>query len=640
MRRIILTLSIIFACLVLFFFFLTLALRNWFNPNILIAPLSNQIQQKTGLVLRINGKLSWHIFPTARITVRQLSLQATAPQDATNARIQTLNISLSFWPLITEKKLIVNNVTLDGIDLTLQADSFQALKQNPTLPVTAANKTIISTSTDNTKQSIGFAIKNITINNAILHGALDNVRPGATFYLDSFSVKNLGSSSSVKTIPIAMEARIVDKGNTLPLSLKSDVIFDGRKQSLSTDNLQAHINTLDIQGHLSAQKISSDLQWQGKVTLDDKNVADTMHLLTGTSNLPIKTLHSTFDLTANKKTIDLSTLNLKLNDDTITGSATYDIKQNYVNSVLNADTVHWSTMNVSTPTATDNSTVQSSNTTTPSKATTPLTPKNKRSSLSLNSQLHIQHLLYNNLSLDNISGQLHYAAQVLTLDPITVTVLQGFYHGKITLTTDNASKLTVAGTLSHLDLALLQQYLGAKLSVTGLLDAKGTLSSEGQSQKQRVASLNGNIALVINQGSWTKLNLNNVLGLLNLISSRHTLPTNNGFSSVSGDFAIHNGVANNPNLKLISPLLTAKGNGTVNLVAQTLDYNATLHLDSNVSQQISGSSQWSEQDIPITIKGPLDNPKIELDNTAVIKTKVEKSVHHVLKKVHAFFQFQ
>ena len=637
MRKIILTLSILFACLVLFFLVMTLALRDWLNPNTLIAPLSKQIQKKTGLVLHINGKPSWQLFPTAHITFRQLVLKATAPKDTTNVEIQSLNVRLSLWPLITQKKLVIENVTLDGLDLTLQANSLQTLRQNPTLPATAANTTVISISTNNTKKSIGFAIKSITLSHATLHGILENVRPGAVLYVDRFTVKNVGSSSGVKTLPIEMEARIVDQSNTLPISLNSDVTLDASKQSLSTDNLQARINTLDIQGHLSAQKISSALQWQGKLTLDDKNAADTLHLLTSANSSPIETLHGEFTLTANQKAIDLSALSLKLNNDTITGSATYDIKQHHVNSVLNADTVHWPAMNLST--AADN-TVQSSDTTSSLQAVTPAAPQNRGSSFSLDSQLHIQHLLYNNLSFDNISGQLHYADQTITLDPITVTVLQGLYQGKIALTTDNTSKLALAGMLSHLDLAALQQYLGAKPSVTGLLDVKGALNSQGQSKQQRVANLNGNIAMIINQGSWTKLNMSNILGLLNLVSNKPAIPPSDGFSSISGNFAIRNGIANNPNLKLISPLLTAKGNGTVNLVTQTLDYNAMLHIDSSVLQQVNGLSQWLKEDIPVSIKGPWGDPQIALDQGALIKTKVEGSLNDALKKVRGLIRFQ
>ncbi len=581
MRKIILTLSIILACLLLLTFLFVLALRYWFNPNTLVAPLSSQIQQKTGLVLRVEGKLSWHIFPRAHITVEQLSLQPTNPKkNTTDIRIQTLRANLSLWPLITDKKLVIDDITLDGLELTIQPNSLQTLKKSSALPATSA-------SSPRTKKSIGFAIKSITLSNATLHGVLESVRPNATLYLDHFTVQNLDSSAGVRAMPIEMVARIVSNGNTLPLSLNSTVLFDATKHSISTADLQARINTLTIQGNLNAKKISENTQWQGQLTLDDKNAANTVQLLAGTNNTFIKTLQGTLTLAANQQKIDLPTFTLKLNGDALTGSATYDLKQHRLDSMFNADTLH-----------------------------------------------------YKNLVLNNIKGQLQYADQSISLNPITVTVLQGLYQGKIALTLDNASNLMIDGTLSHLDLALLQQSLGAKPSVTGLLNAKGALSSQGQSQKQRLANLNGNISLVINKGSWTKLNMSNILGLLNLASGKQSLSAGDGFSSVSGDFAIHNGVGYNPNLRLMSPLLTAKGDGTLNLVAQTLHYSVMLHPDPSVLQQVNGLAQWLKQDIPLTIKGPWANPNIQLDQGALIKTKVEGSLNDTLKKVRGLIILQ
>jgi AsmA protein len=251
----------------------------------------------------------------------------------------------------------------------------------------------------------------------------------------------------------------------------------------------------------------------------------------------------------------------------------------------------------------------------------------------LDSQLHIQHLLYDTLAVDNISGQLHYADQSISLSPFTVTTLQGLYQGKVALSLDTTRKLSLEGTLSHLDLTLLQQYLGMKPSVTGLLDVKGSLSTQGQSQQQRLANLNGTISIALNKGSWAHLDMTNILGLLNLAGNKHTLSTGNGFSALTGDFTIRNGVANNPNLKLISPLLSAKGNGSLNLVTQTLDYQVMLRPDASVLEQVNGLSQWLKQDIPLTIHGPWADPKIQLNQGALIRTKVEDQLGNTLKRV-------
>lgn len=627
MRKILLTLSVILAALALFFFCLTLALRYWFNPNALLVPLNNQLQQKTGLVLRLNGKLSWNVFPTAHISVKQLSLEAAAPKDTTNIGIQSLNIRLSLWPLITERKIIIDNVTLNGLNATLQANSFTALKTNSTLPANAPTSGTKRSATS----SLGFAIKSITINDATIQGALETLRPGAILRLDHFAVKNLDASSGVKTIPVEMEASIIDQGNTLPLSLNSEIIFDATNHRFVTNDLQASINSLNIRGHLNAEKIKTDPQWQGQLTLEDKDAARTISLLTGTDNSPIKTLQGEFTLAANSKTINLSALNLKLNNDTITGSAIYDLKQHHLNSVFNADTLHWSTSNTSTA---ENKPVAQSDSATGKKQIVTATPsKNHNTTFSADSQLHIQRLMYNTLTLDNISAQLHYADKVITLNPVTVIVLQGLYQGKVTLGLDNAQQIGLEGTLTHLNLALLQQYLGAKPSITGLLDVKGTLNSQGQSQPERLANLNGDIAVMINQGSWTRLNMTNILSLLSLANGKKTFSSSNGFSSVSGNFAIQNGIATNPNLRLLSPLLSAKGNGTLNLVKQTLDYQVTLHPSPEVLQQVNSLSQWLKQDIPLTIQGPWSNPKIQLNQGTLIETKVQDQLDQTLKKV-------
>jgi AsmA protein len=253
------------------------------------------------------------------------------------------------------------------------------------------------------------------------------------------------------------------------------------------------------------------------------------------------------------------------------------------------------------------------------------------SRFSLDSQIHVQHLLYNNLSLDNIKGQLHYSKNTVTLDPLAVTVLQGLYQGKLIWTKTHS--IQIVGTLSHLNLALLQQTLGKKPSVTGLLDAKGSLSTEGQNQPQRLSHLNGQVFAVITQGSWTHLNVTNILSFLNAASNRQIVSDGNEFSSASGTFNIHNGITNNPDLKFTSALLTAKGSGSLDLIAHTLNYKIVLHPNAALLQQINALSQWIEQDIPLTVKGSWTNPKIKVQHGALLKKKVEEQLGDTLNTV-------
>ena len=626
MRRVILVLSSVVAGFALLLVLALVALHYWFNPNMLITPLSAQLQQKTGLVLRIDGQLRWHIFPRTGIVVEQLSLQPTTvnPQ-ATNIKLNALRVDLRLWPLITQRKVIINEIDLDGLDLTLAQ---KTLKKTATLPpatIPAVLTTVMHQNTSSNK-NIHFDIKNIRVTNTTLHGVLEQSMPGAIVYIDNFAAKNLNWENPSKTVPIDLAARIDHQGISDTLSLHSEFNLDKVKQTLKVTHLQASINTLQIQGDLNATQINTAPQYQGQFTLDDSNLANTLHLLLNKDFPALKTLHSKFALTGNLQKIDLSALTLKLNAQSIVGALQYDIKQKHITSAFNAGTLYWPDANA--PKEQD-SEQQASTLAKPILLSAAPSASNTSGQFSLDSQIQIQHFIYNTLSLDNIRTQLHYDGHTVTLNPFVVTVLQGLYQGKI-LWTPEGNKLQVGGTLSHLDLAALQHYLGQQPSLTGLLDTQGTLNSEGTDM---LANLNGNLFVDIKQGTWTHLNMTNILSFLNATGSKRISASGDTFSSANGHFNIHNGIADNPDLQLISPLLSIKGKGLVDLRRNALNYNLMLRPNEIVLEQVRGLSQWLKKDIPITVTGSLNDPTIKVDQAALITTQVQDQLDDTVKRV-------
>ena len=196
--------------------------------------------------------------------------------------------------------------------------------------------------------------------------------------------------------------------------------------------------------------------------------------------------------------------------------------------------------------------------------------------------------------------------------------------------TPEGNKLQVGGTLSHLDLAALQHYLGQQPSLTGLLDTQGTLNSEGTDM---LANLNGNLFVDIKQGTWTHLNMTNILSFLNATGSKRISASGDTFSSANGHFNIHNGIADNPDLQLISPLLSIKGKGLVDLRRNALNYNLMLRPNEIVLEQVRGLSQWLKKDIPITVTGSLNDPTIKVDQAALITTQVQDQLDDTVKRV-------
>ncbi len=627
MRKILFTLFIIAAVFILILVGALVTLHYWFNPNTLLKPLSQQIEQKTGFVLRVDGPLRWHLFPRTGIVIEQLSLTAADPKKSANhLRLDSLSVDLELWPLIAHEKLIVNEIDLDGVNANLTSTV-----SKPTTAVSPRAIPVIfgaafQENTNTVNQKIRFDVKNIQITNAVIQKTADSPNEKTTFYIDRFAVKNFNLDKTDITVPIDLSARIDHQGNLYPISLHSELNINKGTQTIQFKDLEARLNSLQLQGNLRASNISRAPQYQGQLSLNDDNLANTLQLLLNKTITMPKTLKSKFDVNGNSKQVTFSNLDLNFDGQRILGIVQYDFNQNHVNAALNAGSLSW-------PVAKNN--LSNTKVTQPTVLNFTTKTLNASGEFSADSQIQVQHFAYNALVLDNINTQLHYDSQTFTFDPLVVTVLQGLYQGKLQWTPSN-QQLQVSGALSHLDLARLQGYLGQKPSLSGLLDAKGNLSTNTSDTQSLLARLNGQVGLLITQGTWTHLNMTNILGFLNLRSKQVGTASSDAFSSASGNFTIRDGIASNPDLKLISPVLTLKGNGSLDLRAHTLNYHMKLHLDNIVLGQVKGLSKWFKQDIPLTVTGDWNHPHMTLDQAALITTTVTDQLDNTVKTVRQF----
>ena len=608
------------------------ALCYWIDPNTLIAPLSQKIQQKTGLVMHINGPLTWHVFPTASIDANDIRLQAPTDPSATQIHIQSLNTDLALWPLITKKQLIIHSVRVDGVDAILAPHTPKVLKQTAvTTELSHANA--ISTN-KTSSQKISFAVNSIQITQATLHGLMQKSYPDMTIYLDQFSIQNINSVATTTPIPLQLAMRIENGGHSLAIAAQSNVLLNLDNQTLQLKDLNAKVNTMQINGTLQCNQFLNSPTITGQLALNDQQATDTVRLLTQKNIGFINTLQANFTLSADKQKIDLSPFTATINQDTLNGNLQYDLSTHHLTSTIQADTLHWPKLSLTTPSPNLPVPATTSKTLAADPSTTSSTGNKAKDSFSLDSTMNIKHFLYQNLSLDTVQGKIHYDSQKLILDPIAMTVFQGNYQGKVKWVSSAVDNLTIAGSISHLNLALLQQYLGKKTSITGLLDANGSLSSYGQSLQQRMASLNGTLAMAINHGSWTRLNMSNILSFLNALNPSVSAQSSNEFSSLSGHFNIKNGQANNSDLLLISPLLKAKGNGRLDLAARTLHYSIIVYPNAELLKPISDLSKIViVQGIPVTIKGPWEKPKVKVEQGDLLKGQLEQPVKGTFKQL-------
>ena len=96
------------------------------------------------------------------------------------------------------------------------------------------------------------------------------------------------------------------------------------------------------------------------------------------------------------------------------------------------------------------------------------------------------------------------------------------------------------------------------------------------------------------------------------------------FDEITGTFRIVDGVVINDNLSMLAPLLSAKGNGTVGLGGQTLDYRIVPTLRSGEGEGLS---------VPVIISGSWSAPRFRLDLEGMVDAAAEAEIEAAKDKL-------
>ena len=166
------------------------------------------------------------------------------------------------------------------------------------------------------------------------------------------------------------------------------------------------------------------------------------------------------------------------------------------------------------------------------------------------------------------------------------------------------------------------------------------LTTQGLSQRDFIAQLNGELDFNFNDGAVKGLNLaaiaksasNIMQGNLSAVSldSDFSNAEKTDFAALTGKFTLNNGVANINNLALTNPFIRISGTGDINLPATAVN----LHIKSKLVASTQGQAADTDNsgiEIPIKIIGPFHDIKIRPDISAGAKDKVKEKVKDKLK---------
>ena len=156
--------------------------------------------------------------------------------------------------------------------------------------------------------------------------------------------------------------------------------------------------------------------------------------------------------------------------------------------------------------------------------------------------------------------------------------------------------------------------------LSGKANVALNLTANGQSQLELVENLNGNAAFRFADGAVVGFNLPGALhGLANgdFSGLKKSPSEKTDFSALAASFTVANGVAQNQDLQLLSPLLRVTGAGTVHMPERTVDYTVKPKLVASLEGQ-DGNATETGIEVPVRISGSWDRPSYRPDLKGVL----------------------
>ncbi|TMP10776.1 AsmA family protein [Pseudoalteromonas sp. S3178] len=230
----------------------------------------------------------------------------------------------------------------------------------------------------------------------------------------------------------------------------------------------------------------------------------------------------------------------------------------------------------------------------------------------------------------------------LSLD--SFSAYEGTGKGVININAQNTPyKITTNFDLSGIDAQPLLTDAAGFDKLMGKGSLNWNLTTTGQSQKSFISALNGKLGFEFADGAVKGANIAEMVrkgkelitGNLGAVSegldTGFEESEQTDFSALTGSFNFTNGVGNNTDLSLISPLIRISGEGDVDLPKTNVDYRLVTGIVDSIEGQGTTDDSTGFK-IPLRIKGPFHDVGIKLDVSNALKDEAKQKLDDAKEK--------
>lgn len=655
------------------------------DPNDFRGEITSAVTKATGRSMKIDGDLSLSIFPWLGINTGAVELgNASGFGEQAFAKIHSTQIRVRLLPLLS-KKIEMDTLVLNGLELNLQKNK-QGRDNWSDLGKTSTTATQPQDDSNAPPVLAAFAIGGIQLENArilfddrqanqrftasslnlttgalqagapvalSLRGDIDNSAPAMNGHIDlttSLRANPFASSFALDDMQLTLDLKGKElPGGRLQARLAADVSANLINQTLDVDGLALDSGPLQVKGEVKMKRIrSANPTLQGSIKVVPFKPAELFALLGIKAPLtadPKALQQASLEtrLGGSLQQLQLNDLQLILDDSLITGkvavrsgkqtSLTYDLKldaidiDRYLAPAAQQQGKGFSI--ISTAVA--------------APASQPLIPVELLRSFDMAGTVQAGKLIASKLLLENANVAINLTRGLLKLDPVKAQIYGGQYNGHISIdASSRQGKLPLISTnesLLNVQIGPVLKAVTGSDTLLGQGNISARLTARGQELPALRSSLNGELAVSLTDGALNGINVAHELRKAYALYKGQPAPAKDDvqktdFSELSATGQVVNGVINNRDLTMKSPLLRINGEGKIDLVRERINYKLNTAVVGSLGGQ--GGLELKELKgvtIPIAIEGKLHDPSFSLDLNGILQQRVKKETKKLEKKL-------
>jgi AsmA protein len=261
--------------------------------------------------------------------------------------------------------------------------------------------------------------------------------------------------------------------------------------------------------------------------------------------------------------------------------------------------------------------------------------------LDIDGKLSFAQIKAQNLRMSDVVVMVKAQDGLVGLKPVTLNLYGGKVETSIAIDVKSSiPKYGVNNSLQAVQVGDLLKDFSGEEQISGSLDLEASLTTSGEWLSELKRNSNGSLKLAFLDGALNGFNIRHSIDSARAkLRGREPPPKQDlktDFSSLTLSGVVKNGVFSSDDLDLQAPLLRAGGSGSADLNKETVNYQVDTKLVGSVEgQQGETADELAGLTIPVSIKGPFADPKIDVLLDEMLKARADEEKARLKAEIQA-----